>query len=450
MRRGLFTVVFLVLLGALMFPNYISAQEATKVNEMDSIWVNIVSADESKDEQGNLQVSMAWKVYIRKYNKRKGSYSGWEEIKEPKGFTFNAQVATDSAFSNVIESHELQELNYTFTKLNFAQHYFWRVQLVSPQCLSKWGVADGIKYEHEAKITKKKGLIRGYLHFVKQGGLVFMIPMHILLLFGLVSWILIWRRLWFANIFPPNKPSLGYRILPVDRIGKVEIHSDKGNVFLREVAKYWSKAMEAMSVGPEHFKNTEEYIRASRQEQEEIEKKLWLEVGLPNVEKAIEICRNGVPGIKLPKKPLEYPTVRVILAALENHRSNRNNFWASQEMDRAVENTVLKELDGLKGWETTALWAVGSIEPMMGLFGTVVGIRNSFGKIQETIAMNPNAKISQIVPALAGGIYVALITTIVGLTFGIPMMLTHYYYRGKVDWIFGKWEEIMTDILNQA
>jgi len=208
--------------------------------------------------------------------------------------------------------------------------------------------------------------------------------------------------------------------------------------------------MESSSVGPEHFSSTDEYIKASRQQQEEIEKRLWIEIGLPNVEKAIDICRNGVPGVKLAKKPLEYGTVKVLLAALENHRSNRNNFWASQEMDRAAENTVLKELDELKGWETTAIWAISTIEPMLGLFGTVVGIRQSFIAIETTIKTNPNAQLQQIVPSLAGGIQVALITTILGLTFGIPMSLAYFYYRSKIDWIFGKWEEIITDILNQA
>jgi len=277
-----------------------------------------------------------------------------------------------------------------------------------------------------------------------------MIAQHALLLFGIVTWILIWRRLWLANIFPPNKPSLLYRILPVDRVGKTEVESERGNIFLREVAKYWSKAMESMSVGPEDFPTKEDFLKADEKVEEEIAKRKWLEIGLPNVEKAIEICKNGVPGIKLPKKPLDYPTVRVFLAALENHRANRNNFYASQEMDRAADNTMIKEVDQLKGWEVTALWAVGSIEPMLGLFGTVVGIRQAFGKIEETVRTNPNVQLNVIVPQLAGGIYVALITTIVGLMFGIPMMLLHYYYRGKVDWIFGKWEEIMTNILNQA
>ena len=42
-----------------------------------------------------------------------------------------------------------------------------------------------------------------------------------------------------------------------------------------------------VTVGPEHFATPEDYIKSTRQEQEEKEKQLWLEVGLPNVEKAI-------------------------------------------------------------------------------------------------------------------------------------------------------------------
>ncbi len=446
MRRGWFVLALMFLVAGFL-PNFAKAQESE-----DSIWVNITGAEEGRDEQGKLQVVLSWKVFKKAYNKRKMTYGNWEPVTDPKelGITFRPEVAVDSLFTSIANSAEVQELSYTFTGLEFSAHYFWRVELSAPDAPHKWDVAQGVIYKHTAEIAKKRGVIAGYLHFVGQGGIAFMIPIHLLLLFGLITWVLIWRRLWLANIFPPNKPSLMYRILPVDRTGKTEISSEKGNVFLREVAKYWTKAMDSMSIGPEHFSSPEEYIKADRQTQEEMEKKMWLDMGLPNVEKAIEICKNGVAGIKLPKRPMEYATVRVLLAALENHRSNRNNYWASQEMDRAAENTVLKEVDELKGWETTALWAVGSIEPMLGLFGTVVGIRGSFSKIQETISVNPSAQLTAIVPALAGGIQLALITTILGLTFGIPMMLTHYFYRGKVDWIFGKWEEIVTDILNQA
>ncbi|MCD6124517.1 MotA/TolQ/ExbB proton channel family protein [bacterium] len=444
--HGKLTLLALVVLSAMaLMP--VHAQEY-----MDSIWVHISSADESKDEAGNLQVTLGWEVYIKRYNPRRKTYSDWEKVMSPSdlGLTFRAEVSTDSTFTTIADKKETNELSVIFTGLNFGQHYWWRVVLASPPYPSKWDFAEGVVFKHAAVVTKKRGIFAAYWNFIKRGGKAFMIAQHALLLFGIVTWILIWRRLWLANIFPPNKPSLLYRILPVDRVGKTEVESERGNIFLREVAKYWSKAMESMSVGPEDFPTKEDFLKADEKVEEEIAKRKWLEIGLPNVEKAIEICKNGVPGIKLPKKPLDYPTVRVFLAALENHRANRNNFYASQEMDRAADNTMIKEVDQLKGWEVTALWAVGSIEPMLGLFGTVVGIRQAFGKIEETVRTNPNVQLNVIVPQLAGGIYVALITTIVGLMFGIPMMLLHYYYRGKVDWIFGKWEEIMTNILNQA
>ena len=444
--HGKLTLLALVVVSAMaLMP--VHAQEY-----MDSIWVHISSADESKDEAGNLQVTLGWEVYIKRYNPRRKTYSDWEKVMSPSdlGLTFRAEVSTDSTFTTIADKKETNELSVIFTGLNFGQHYWWRVVLASPPYPSKWDFAEGVVFKHAAVVTKKRGIFAAYWNFIKRGGKAFMIVQHALLLFGIITWILIWRRLWLANIFPPNKPSLTYRILPVDRVGKTEVESERGNIFLREVAKYWSKAMESMSVGPEDFPTKEDFLKADEKVEEEIAKRKWLEVGLPNVEKAIEICKNGVPGIKLPKKPLDYPTVRVFLAALENHRANRNNFYASQEMDRAADNTMIKEVDQLKGWEVTALWAVGSIEPMLGLFGTVVGIRQAFGKIEETVRTNPNVQLNVIVPQLAGGIHVALITTIVGLMFGIPMMLLHYYYRGKVDWIFGKWEEIMTNILNQA
>ena len=253
-----------------------------------------------------------------------------------------------------------------------------------------------------------------------------------------------------ANVFPPNKPGFLYSALPIDKKGKTDHMSPKGNIFIREVAKYWARAMAAMSLDAKNWGSDQAFITASRQEEEEKIKKMWIEDGLPAIEQAIDICKNGVPGIKLKKKPLEYPFPRVLLAALENQRSNRNNWWASQEMDRATENTSLKEIDGLKGWAVTGFWALGSIEPMFGLFGTVQGIQTAFMQIKAQLMENPDAQMAETVNKLAGGIQQALITTIYGLMFGIPFMLMYYYYRGKADWIFGKWEEIVIEILNRA
>jgi len=220
--HGKLTLLALVVLSAMaLMP--VHAQEY-----MDSIWVHISSADESKDEAGNLQVTLGWEVYIKRYNPRRKTYSDWEKVMSPSdlGLTFRAEVSTDSTFSTIADKKETNELSVIFTGLNFGQHYWWRVVLASPPYPSKWDFAEGVIFKHAAVVTKKRGIFAAYWNFIRRGGKAFMIVQHALLLFGIVTWILIWRRLRLANIFPPNKPSLLYRILPVNSVGKTEVESE--------------------------------------------------------------------------------------------------------------------------------------------------------------------------------------------------------------------------------
>jgi biopolymer transport protein ExbB/TolQ len=354
--------------------------------------------------------------------------------------------------TKTVKSMDVQTREVTFRELSFGVEYWVKGEPVGVPNPVKFAKADGKIFESSAGADKegKGGFLKGFWAFSKSGGIL--IPfMYLFGLFGfLVCWPVTWWKARLANIFPPNKPGFIYTFLPFDRTGKSDFLTDKGNAYIREITKYWGKAMEAQNIKPSLWKDEEDFIKSDQQSQEEMRKKLWLKVGLPNIEKAIDICKNGVPGIKLEKKPLEYPFARVMLAVLENHRSNKNAWWASQEMDRAMGNTAVKELGNISGWTVMALWALGSIEPMLGLFGTVIGIRESFIMITDTIKENPNTELTVIVPQLAGGIHVALITTIVGLALGTPFTVLHYYYKGKIDWIAGKWEEIIIDVLNRA
>jgi biopolymer transport protein ExbB len=68
---------------------------------------------------------------------------------------------------------------------------------------------------------------------------------------------------------------------------------------------------------------------------------------------------------------------------------------------------------------------VGVLAPMLGLFGTVVGILNSFGHIaSEASPMRTML--------LAGGVSQALVATAAGLTVGITSMAFYAYFRGRV------------------
>ena len=68
---------------------------------------------------------------------------------------------------------------------------------------------------------------------------------------------------------------------------------------------------------------------------------------------------------------------------------------------------------------------VGVLSPMLGLFGTVVGILNSFGHIAaEASPMRTML--------LAGGVSQALVSTAAGLTVGITAIAFYAYFRGRV------------------
>ncbi|CAB4243073.1 Biopolymer transport protein ExbB/TolQ [Methylacidimicrobium sp. AP8] len=77
---------------------------------------------------------------------------------------------------------------------------------------------------------------------------------------------------------------------------------------------------------------------------------------------------------------------------------------------------------------------VGVIAPMLGLFGTVVGILRSFG----SIAADPSPMRTML---LAGGVSQALIATAVGLIVGICSMMFYSFFRGRLQGLLTVFEE---------
>lgn len=78
---------------------------------------------------------------------------------------------------------------------------------------------------------------------------------------------------------------------------------------------------------------------------------------------------------------------------------------------------------------------IANIAPMLGLFGTVLGLTRSFDVIANAgLAGNPGA--------VAAGISEALITTVFGLTVGIPTLAAYYYFKRKVEVRILEMEEV--------
>ncbi|SMC28737.1 biopolymer transport protein ExbB [Desulfacinum hydrothermale DSM 13146] len=73
-----------------------------------------------------------------------------------------------------------------------------------------------------------------------------------------------------------------------------------------------------------------------------------------------------------------------------------------------------------------ALATIGNIAPILGLLGTVLGMIKAFMAIQE-LGGKVDASI------LAGGIWEAMLTTALGLSVALPVIVAHSYLTSQVD-----------------
>ena len=88
------------------------------------------------------------------------------------------------------------------------------------------------------------------------------------------------------------------------------------------------------------------------------------------------------------------------------------------------------------------LTLIYTIAPMLGLLGTVVGMVISFAVLAEKgVAANPSD--------LAGGISMALITTVEGLVVAIPLMACYHYFRNRVMRFDLETMAIATDLMRR-
>jgi len=81
-----------------------------------------------------------------------------------------------------------------------------------------------------------------------------------------------------------------------------------------------------------------------------------------------------------------------------------------------------------------------SIAPMLGFMGTVIGMIQAFDKIQEVGDLSPSV--------VAGGIKVALLTTVSGLIAAIILQIFYNYIVNKVDGLTNRMEDASIGLLD--
>jgi len=128
--------------------------------------------------------------------------------------------------------------------------------------------------------------------------------------------------------------------------------------------------------------------------------------------------KGGQPNADMIRRVAAHsPLGRVLAAGLRNVRSSREVMKeAIEEEGRAVTHDLERYL--------TTLGTIAAAAPLMGLFGTVVGMIEIFGS-QTATGSNPQQ--------LASGISIALYNTGFGLLVAIPALIFHRYFRGRVD-----------------
>ncbi|NTV11364.1 MAG: MotA/TolQ/ExbB proton channel family protein [Zoogloea sp.] len=127
--------------------------------------------------------------------------------------------------------------------------------------------------------------------------------------------------------------------------------------------------------------------------------------------------QGGVTGEMLTRLGASSPLGRIFAAGLRNVKSSREIMKESiEEAGRAATHELERFL--------TTLGTIASISPLMGLFGTVVGMIEIFGS-QTPGSSNPQQ--------LAHGISIALYNTGFGLVIAIPSMIFWRHFRALVD-----------------
>jgi biopolymer transport protein ExbB len=130
-----------------------------------------------------------------------------------------------------------------------------------------------------------------------------------------------------------------------------------------------------------------------------------------------EFRQHGATPELLTRTAQQGPLGRILAAGLANVRSRRP---VMREAIEEVGRVVTHELDRF----LNTLGTIAAMAPLLGLFGTVIGMIEIFGS-QGAAGSNPIQ--------LAHGISIALYNTAMGLIVAIPSMIFYRHFRGKVD-----------------
>jgi biopolymer transport protein ExbB len=127
--------------------------------------------------------------------------------------------------------------------------------------------------------------------------------------------------------------------------------------------------------------------------------------------------RQGLSAEVIERLAKDSPLGAVLAAGLRNLKSSRYG------MKEAIEEAVRAVVHDMDRFLTT-LGTIATAAPLLGLFGTVIGMIEIFGS-QSPTGTNPQQ--------LAHGISIALYNTAFGIAIAIPSLIFYRHFKNKVD-----------------
>ena len=134
------------------------------------------------------------------------------------------------------------------------------------------------------------------------------------------------------------------------------------------------------------------------------------------VDDVLELCRQGDwEGVRLKVRGSKDYVIRILVSGIL-HRDF--------SMIKAMESAAADEIKRMRR-NMAVLDTLITIAPLLGIFGTVIGIINSFELLGSSGIENPQA--------VTGGIAQALITTAAGLGIAILSVFPYNYFNTRLE-----------------
>mgnify|MGYP002396689840 CR=1 FL=1 len=169
-----------------------------------------------------------------------------------------------------------------------------------------------------------------------------------------------------------------------------------------------------------------------------LERIITLNIATTNTDKLLEriderLAAGDVEGAKEVARSTSGPTASVLYEGLNNADKG------PEAAERAIVSYGSVQMGLLeKGLVWISLFI--AIAPMLGFMGTVIGMIQAFDRIEAAGDLSPSI--------VAGGIKVALLTTVFGLIVAIILQIFYNYIVSKIDGIVNRMEDASIGLID--